>query len=110
MTDPTRAPDHPAPGDAVAGREPGGDAPPPSPERRPMTMADYERAMTERNQHARARGLAAPYIRGGEDPDPTRGRAEERHYLRLLLLMVGAIVIGGFAISIIALILTGPGS
>ncbi len=74
---------------------------------RPMTMADYEEAMTERAQAARARGLAAPYIAGGRDPDPERGRREERFYLRLLVAMVAAIVLGGFAISILYLILTG---
>lgn len=74
---------------------------------RGMTMADYEEAMTERAQAARARGLAAPYIAGGRDPDPERGRREERFYLRLLVAMVAAIVLGGFAISILYLLLTG---
>ncbi len=72
-----------------------------------MTTADYEQAMTERSQHARARGLAAPYIRGGGDPDPEQGRREERFYLRLLIAMVAAIVLGGFAISLLYLFLTG---
>jgi hypothetical protein len=73
----------------------------------PMTMTEYEEAMTERSQHARARGLSAPYIRGGGDPDPERGRREERFYLRLLIAMVGAIVLGGFGISLLYLVLTG---
>ncbi len=70
-------------------------------------MAEYEEAMTPRAQAARARGLAAPYIAGGRDPDPERGRREERFYLRLLVAMVAAIVLGGFAISILYLLLTG---
>lgn len=74
-----------------------------------MTMADYEEAMTDRNQHARARGLAAPYIPGGRDPDPLEGRLQERHYLRLLLAMVVTIVLGGFVISIVGLIVVGGG-
>ena len=39
---------------------------------------------SERNAAARARGLAAPYIPGGRDPDPEAGLQEERRYLRLL--------------------------
>ncbi len=75
--------------------------------RGPMTVTDYERAMTERAQHARARGLAAPYIPGGEDPDPEATRRQEQPYVRLLILMVAAIIIGGFALSIIGLVVLG---
>jgi hypothetical protein len=57
---------------------------------------------TERNAHARARGLAAPYIAGGRDPQPEVGRREDRYYVRLLLAMVGLIVLGGFLLGIIA--------
>jgi hypothetical protein len=57
---------------------------------------------SERNVHARARGLAAPYIAGGRDPEPEVGRNEERHYGRLLLAMVLLIVLGGFALGIIS--------
>lgn len=72
-----------------------------------MTMAEYEEAIGPRAQAARARGLAAPYIAGGRDPDPAAGRREERHYLRLLIAMVAVIVLGGFLISIVGLIVTG---
>ncbi|HEY6056438.1 MAG TPA: hypothetical protein VIV06_00320 [Candidatus Limnocylindrales bacterium] len=75
-----------------------------------MTVSDYERAMSERNQLARARGLSAPYIPGGEDPDPERTRRAERVYIRLLVLMVALIVVGGFVISIIGLIVVGDGA
>lgn len=71
----------------------------------PPDPAAYD---TERNAAARARGLAAPYIAGGRDPDPEAGRREERRYLRLLLLMVGAIVLGGFALGLLATLLTAP--
>jgi len=54
-----------------------------------------------RNEHARKRGLAAPYIAGGRDPDPEAGRAEERRYLRLLLIMVVVIVLSGFVLGIL---------
>jgi hypothetical protein len=55
-----------------------------------------------RSVQARARGLAAPYIAGGEDPDPDAGRREERRYLRLLLAMVVVIVLSGFVLGYLA--------
>lgn len=58
------------------------------------------------------RGLAAPYPPGGFDPAPESGLAEERHYLKLLVAMILAIVIGSFAIGIVGLLLGfqgGPG-
>ena len=61
--------------------------------------AEYD---TERNAAARARGLAAPYIAGGRDPDPEAGLEEERRYLRLLLIMVGVIIAAGFVLGILA--------
>ena len=63
----------------------------------PPDPAAYD---SERNQHARKRGLAAPYIAGGRDPDPDPGLAEERRYLRILLLMVIALVLSGFVVGI----------
>ena len=62
-----------------------------------------------RNEHARKRGLAAPYIAGGRDPDPDAGRAEERRYLRLLLIMVVVIVLSGFVLGILGNLIS-PGS
>lgn len=56
---------------------------------------------------ARAKGLDAPYIAGGTDPDPGPAAAEERRYWRLLIAMVVTIVASGFVIgTIIALV--GP--
>ena len=53
---------------------------------------------------ARAKGLDAPYITGGEDPEPVKGRAEERRLGRILLAMVIVMVASGFVIgTIIAL-------
>ena len=60
---------------------------------------------SERNALARARGLSAPYIAGGRDPEPTRGRREERFYGRLLLLMVAVLVLAGFVAGIVAVLL-----
>lgn len=58
-----------------------------------------------RSVQARARGLAAPYIAGGEDPAPDAGRREERRYLRLLLAMVVVIVLSGFVLGYLAQVL-----
>lgn len=71
---------------------------------------DAEAYDSERNAAARARGLAAPYIAGGRDPDPEAGRREERFYGRLLLIMVGLIVAGGFVLGIIANIIGALGA
>ena len=60
-----------------------------------------------RNQHARARGLAAPYIPGGRDPDPESARREERHYGRILVVMVIALTIGGFLLDTLLGMLLG---
>ena len=54
---------------------------------------------TERNEHARKRGLEAPYIAGGQDPDPESGLAEERRLLRLLLVMVVVVILSGFVVG-----------
>jgi hypothetical protein len=65
----------------------------------PPDPAAYD---SERNAAARARGLAAPYIAGGRDPDLDSARREERFYLRLLLIMVAVIVAAGFVLGIVA--------
>ena len=51
---------------------------------------------------ARARGLSAPYIAGGTDPEPDVGRREERRYLRILLVMIVVIVLSGFVLGYVA--------
>ena len=61
---------------------------------------DPEAYDSVRAQHARARGLAAPYIAGGRDPEPEAGRREERFYGRLLVLMVVAVVLGGLRVRL----------
>jgi hypothetical protein len=63
----------------------------------PLAPSEEERAAS-----ARARGLAAPYIAGGRDPDPDEGLREERFYGRLLIIMVAVIVAGGFVLGIVA--------
>jgi hypothetical protein len=76
----------------------------------PDLPPDPEAYDSERNAHARARGLAAPYIAGGRDPDPEAGKREERFYGRLLLIMVGVIVASGFVLGIIANIIGALGA
>ncbi|HYL40014.1 MAG TPA: hypothetical protein VET90_01785 [Candidatus Binatus sp.] len=68
----------------------------------PPDPAAYD---SPRGQQARARGLSAPYIPGGRDPDPEGGRREERFYGRLLLVMVLIIAFGAFVLGIVANIL-----
>ncbi len=88
--------------------EPRGHEPePPAPaDQLPPDPAAYD---SPRAAQARARGLAAPYIAGGRDPEPEQGRREERFYLRLLVIMVIVIVLSGFVLGIVAVILTPPG-
>lgn len=62
-----------------------------------------------RAAQARARGLAAPYIAGGLDPDFESARREERRYLRILIAFVVVIVLSGFVLGLIAELL-GVGS
>ncbi len=51
---------------------------------------------------ARAKGLEAPYITGGEAPDAPAALAEERRLGRRLLMMVVVIVASGFVLGILA--------
>jgi hypothetical protein len=74
----------------------------PGPEAEPQLPADPEAYDSPRGVQARARGLAAPYIAGGTDPDPETGRREERRYLVLLLVMVVVIVLSGFVLGYLA--------
>jgi hypothetical protein len=57
---------------------------------------------------ARARGLAAPYIAGGEDPDPETTRRLERPYLRWLIAMTVVIILSGFVLGVLAKLLGFP--
>lgn len=54
-----------------------------------------------RAELARARGLNAPYIAGGEDPEPEAALEVDRRYGRLLVFMVVTIVLAGFVIGVI---------
>lgn len=79
-----------------------------TPDRAQTTLPpDPEAYDSPRNTRARAKGLEAPYIAGGTDPDPEPGLVEERHYLRLLVWMVAALILGGFVLGIIVALATG---
>jgi hypothetical protein len=80
------------------------DPAPPTASNLPPDPVAYD---SPRAVRARAKGLQAPYIAGGEDPDPAAGIAEERRYVRLLVAMAAVIIASGFVIgTVIALI--GP--
>jgi hypothetical protein len=81
--------------------EPPGKAPalPPAAVLPPPDPVAYD---TERNAAARARGLSAPYIAGGRDPDQERADREDRQWVRILLVMVVAIVLAGFLLGFVA--------
>jgi hypothetical protein len=65
---------------------------------------DPDRYDSPRAVRAREKGLDAPYIAGGDDPDPAAGLAEERRYGRLLLAFAITIIASGFIVgTIIAL-------
>jgi hypothetical protein len=58
-----------------------------------------------RATQARARGLSAPYIAGGTDPDLETTRRSERRYVRLLIAMIAIVILAGFVLGIIAKLL-----
>ena len=70
---------------------------------------DPGRYDSPRAVRARAKGLAAPYIAGGDDPDIGPALAEERRYGRLLVAMVLTIVGSGFIIGTILALLGASG-
>jgi hypothetical protein len=63
---------------------------------------DPEAYDSPRAVQARARGLAAPYIPGGEDPELPATQRRERRYRRLLIAMVLVVVLAGFVLGIVA--------
>jgi hypothetical protein len=71
----------------------------------PVLAPDPVAYDSERNTAARRRGLRAPYIPGGLDPDASRTAGEERRLLRILFVMVAVIVLGGFVLGILAALL-----
>lgn len=77
---------------------------PAHPDPSPPDPGQYD---SPRARIARAKGLEAPYIVGGRDPDPERGLLEQRRYGKLLLAMVLGLMFGGFVIGIAIVVMTG---
>lgn len=75
----------------------------------PDLPADPDAYDSPRAVRARAKGLDAPYIAGGDDPNIGPALVEERRYWRLLVAMVLTIVASGFVVGTI-LALVGPTS
>ena len=76
--------------------------------------ADPDAYDSPRATQARARGLAAPYIAGGLDPEIEATHRAERRDMRALIAMIVAIVLAGFVLGIVANMLgltslLGPG-
>lgn len=70
----------------------------------PPDPVEYD---SPRAVRARAKGLDAPYIAGGTDPDPGPAIAEERRFGKLLVVMVVMIVAAGFVVGTL-IALFGP--
>lgn len=62
---------------------------------------DPEAYDSPRASQARARGLAAPYIAGGEDPNPDATRRQERRYVIALVVMIVVVVLSGFVLGVV---------
>jgi len=89
-------------------REPADQTQEPAPNPQPLP-ADPDAYDSPRATQARARGLAAPYIAGGEDPDLPATQRREGRYLRLLIVMIVVVVLAGFVLGVIANALGIPG-
>jgi len=70
----------------------------------PPDPAEYD---SPRARIARAKGLEAPYIAGGIDPDPDQALRDDRHYGKLLVAMVVTLILSGFVLGIALAIATG---
>ena len=74
---------------------------PASPPEADALPPDPEAYDSPRAAQARARGLDAPYIAGGTDPNPEHGRREERRYAVILIVMIVVVVLSGFVLGVI---------
>jgi hypothetical protein len=76
--------------------------PPASDEQLPPDPDAYD---SPRATQARARGLNAPYIAGGTDPEIEATRRTEGRYVRLLVAMIVIVILAGFVLGIVAKLL-----
>jgi hypothetical protein len=104
---PGSVPNDPPPNESEPNQPVPGAASPTTPGPSPTLPPDPAAYDSPRAVRAREKGLKAPYIAGGDDPDPAAGLAEDRRYVPLLVGMAIAIIASGFVIgTVIALI--GP--
>jgi len=75
---------------------------PPGDEQLPPNPDAYD---SPRATQARARGLSAPYIAGGLDPELEATQRRERRYVRLLVGMIVILILAGFVLGIVAKLL-----
>ncbi len=75
---------------------------------RPSLPPDPERFDEPRNEAARRRGLDAPYIAGGDDPELEQTLRTERRYLRILVAMAVIVVLSGFVLGFLGALLAKP--
>jgi hypothetical protein len=71
----------------------------------PELAPDPDAYDSPRATQARARGLNAPYIAGGEDPQLDATKQKERRYVRLLVAMIVVVILAGFVLGIVAKLL-----
>jgi hypothetical protein len=76
--------------------------------RRQPLPPDPDQYDAPRNEAARRRGLDAPYIAGGIDPEIDRTLDRERRYVRFLLAMVVIVVLAGFVLGLAGALLATP--
>jgi hypothetical protein len=69
---------------------------------------DPEKYDEARNVAARKRGLAQPYIAGGDDPEIQETLRRERPYVQILIAMVVIIVMTGFVLGFLGAIISAP--
>ena len=67
----------------------------------PQLPPDPEAYDSPRATQARARGLAAPYIAGGTDPDIEQTQRRERRLKILLVAMIVVVVLSGFVLGVL---------
>jgi hypothetical protein len=75
---------------------------------RPELPPDPVQYDSERNVHARKRGLKQAYIAGGDDPQLANTLRNERRYVRLLVGMAFGIVVLGFVLGIAGALIGVP--
>jgi hypothetical protein len=93
----------------VTTESPAGPTKPPAGPTKPPAERPVLPPLTERDVAARARGLAAPFLPGGDDPDLEEARRREAPYMRLLVGMVALIIVATLVITLVGLVTVPTG-